>query len=80
MLDSFRRHWLAVRRIEARGLLKDAMQAGEIRSDLSPDAILDILYGGLYFRLLVGHAELTPDFVEDLFRLITPGLTPQKSE
>lgn len=77
MLESFRCHWLAVRRLEARELVRDAQAAGEIRPDISPDTILDLLYGALYFRLLVGHAELATEYVEDIFRAITPGIVPQ---
>jgi AcrR family transcriptional regulator len=77
MLDSFRRHWMAVRRAEARTLLQEAMNAGEINWSISPDSILDTLYGALYFRLLIGHAEMTTEFIDDLFKLITPGLSQQ---
>lgn len=77
MLEDFRRHFLAVRRSEARTLLTAAMKAGEIRSEVSPDVILDTLYGALYFRLMIGHAEMTPEFIDELFCLISPALTPR---
>ena len=77
MLEAFREHWLAVRRREARELIRSAQAAGEVRSDMAPDAILDVLYGALYFRLMVAHAKLTPEYVEEIFRLITPGMVTQ---
>jgi AcrR family transcriptional regulator len=77
MLQAFREHWLAVRRVEARELVRNAQAAGEIRPDIAPDTILDMLYGALYFRLMVQHAPLSTDYIEDFFRLITPGMVSQ---
>ena len=77
MLQAFREHWLAVRRVEARELVRNAQAAGEIRPDIAPDTILDMLYGALYFRLMVQHAPLSTDYIEDIFRLITPGMVSQ---
>src|SRR5215813_11286966 len=53
ILEAFRTHWVEPRRVEARKLLKQAMDSGEIRSDIDPDAALDMLYGPLYLRLLL---------------------------
>lgn len=74
ILRAFREHWVEPRRREAREILRKGMEEGEIRNDLDPDTILDILYGPLYFRLLVQNAELNPEFVESVFSVITPGL------
>ncbi|GAC1429888.1 MAG: TetR/AcrR family transcriptional regulator [Terriglobales bacterium] len=74
ILQAFREHWVEPRRREARQMLKKGMENGEIRNDLDPDIILDILYGPLYFRLLVQNAVLTSEFVESLLSVITPGL------
>ena len=74
ILRAFRDHWVEPRRREAREILRKGMEEGEIRNDLDPDTILDILYGPLYFRLLVQNAELNSEFVESVFSVITPGL------
>ncbi len=75
ILRAFRDHWVEPRRREAREVLKKGMANGEIRNDLDPDTILDILYGPLYFRLLVQNAALTSEFVGSVFSVLTPGLT-----
>ena len=58
ILEAFRAHWVEPRRVEARALLEEAKKKGEIRHDLDPDLILDLLYGPLYLRLLHRHSPL----------------------
>lgn len=77
ILAAFRAHWMEPRRVEARRLLRRAMRAGEIRADLDPDTVLDLLYGPLYLRLLLKHAPLDEDFVEKVFRVVSPGLSAE---
>lgn len=75
ILQAFRNHWVEPRRIEARRLLRLAMKQGEIRPDLDPDDLLDLLYGPLYLRLLIKHAPLTERFVDTVFDVISPILS-----
>jgi hypothetical protein len=37
------------------------------------DAAVDMPFGALWYRLLIGHAALGPVFARDLARLITHG-------
>jgi AcrR family transcriptional regulator len=75
ILEAFRTHWVEPRRIEARRLLRLAMKDGEIRPDLDPDYILDLLYGPLYLRLLLRHAPLNEKFVNTVFDIVSPVLS-----
>jgi AcrR family transcriptional regulator len=74
MLAAFRRRWIEPRRDEARGLLEDAIQRGEINSTFTPDTILDVLYGAIYFRLLIGRDKLSDEYVDQVLNLVFPGL------
>jgi hypothetical protein len=56
-------------------LLRLAMEKGEIRDDLEPDTVLDLLYGPLYVRLLLKHAPLDEYFVNTVFEVVSPVLT-----
>ena len=78
MLAAFRRRWIEPRRIEARAVLREAMDRGEIRGELSPDAILDVLYGAIYFRFLIGRDKLSDRFVDEVLNMVLPGLTYEK--
>jgi len=79
ILEAFRAHWVEPRRIEARRLLRQAMKKGEIRGDLNPDTILDLLYGPLYLRLLLKHAPLDENFVNTVFEVVRPILSARNS-
>jgi AcrR family transcriptional regulator len=75
ILEAFRAHWVEPRRIEARRLLRLAIRNSEIRADLDPDRVLDLLYGPLYLRLLLKHAPLDEDFVNTVFEVVSPALS-----
>lgn len=74
ILAAFRAHWVEPRRTEARKLLQQAREDGEIRSDLGPDTVLDLLYGPLYLRLLLKHAPLDENFVKTVYEVVAPTL------
>ena len=78
ILQAFRAHWVEPRRIEARRLLRLAMENGEVRDDLDPDTVLDLLYGPLYVRLLLKHAPLDEDFVNTVFEVVRPVLAAER--
>jgi AcrR family transcriptional regulator len=48
----------AVRRAALRTLLERGRAAGELTADADLDMLVDMAYGVLYYRLLVGHAPL----------------------
>jgi hypothetical protein len=75
ILEAFQTHWVEPRRVEARKLLRQAIEKGEIRAGLDPDLILDLLYGPLYLRLLLKHAALDEKFVNKVFDVVSGALS-----
>jgi AcrR family transcriptional regulator len=71
---AFRNHFVMARRDEGREMLLEAIEAGEIRRDANVDVILDMLYGALFFRLLMGHAPLDDALVKRLIAEAVSGL------
>jgi hypothetical protein len=55
------------------------MKRGEIRADLDPDTVLDLLYGPLYLRLLLKHAPLDENFVNTVFEVVSPVLSARST-
>jgi len=55
---AFRNHFILARREEGRTLLEAALRDGELRRDANIEVALDMIYGALFFRLLMGHAPL----------------------
>ncbi len=74
LADALRSRWLLVRRAEAREILELGIERGELRGGLKPEVAVDVLYGPIYYRLLVGHAPLDEDFADALADHIFAGL------
>jgi AcrR family transcriptional regulator len=66
LAEALRSRWLLVRRAEAREILELGIERGELREGLDPEVAVDVLYGPIYYRLLVGHAPLDDDFADAL--------------
>jgi len=74
LAEALRSRWLSVRRAEAREILELGIERGELREDLDPEVAVDVLYGPIYYRMLVGHAPLDDDFANALADHIFSGL------
>jgi AcrR family transcriptional regulator len=61
---AFRNHFVLARRTEGKAWLERAMLDGDLRPELDLEVALDLLYGPLFFRLLMGHAPLDQAFVD----------------
>ena len=61
---AFRERWLIPRREGVRRILLAAVAEGSLRSDIDIDTAIDLLYGSLYYRLLLGSGALDKSFVD----------------
>jgi AcrR family transcriptional regulator len=64
LLTAFRERFVKTRRKEAYETLRRGISRGELPADLDLDHVLDALYGPIYMRFLIRHADLTPEFVD----------------
>ena len=76
---AFRNHFVLARRAEGRALLEQAIRQGEVRPDLDAEVALDLLYGPLFFRLLLGHAPLDASFTDEVLSHVLRGLARKNS-
>ena len=74
LAEALRSRWLSVRRAEAREILELGIERGELREDIDPEVAVDVLYGPIYYRMLVGHAPLDDDFADALADHVFAGL------
>jgi AcrR family transcriptional regulator len=72
--DFIERFWNP-RRAVARGAMTMAMNAGDVRNDIDVEMALDLLYGPLWERLLIGHQPVTTKFADLILTTVWPGLT-----
>jgi AcrR family transcriptional regulator len=63
--EAYRQHLLGPRRAVTREAIERAVEAGIYRADIDYDMAMDILFGPLYERLLLGHAPLDEAFERD---------------
>ncbi len=58
--------YIAARRSAATDVIDRGIARGELRAGLDPAAAIDLLYGALYYRLLVSHDPPTPSYADTL--------------
>jgi AcrR family transcriptional regulator len=75
---AFRNHFVLARRAEGRTLLTRAIADQELRADLDIEVALELLYGPLFFRLLLGHAPLDEAFTDQVLTEVLRGLGPER--
>ncbi len=64
--EAFRSVWVRPRRAEARSVLERHQAQGVIRPDADLTIAMDLIYGPIYFRLMIGHAPLAPEFADEI--------------
>lgn len=60
----------------ARDRLVRAQQQGQVRADADPDAVIELLYAPLYYRLLLRTRPVSPQQVTTILDLAFAGLRP----
>ena len=61
------------KRRQAYQTLQRGIDRGELPKDCNFDLILDCLYGPIYMRFLIRHAELTEDFADEICGIVLNG-------
>jgi AcrR family transcriptional regulator len=73
----YRARLVEPRREQARAILRRAIERDEIPASTKIEVALDLLYGSLYHRLLLGHAPLDDRFVRDVVDTVLSGVAPR---
>ena len=74
VLELFRSVVLRDRRAVVRELIEKGMADGEFSPDLDVETAIDVVYGPIWYRLMVGHQPLDRAFAEKLPRLSVEAL------
>ena len=77
VLEHFRNVFLINRRSAAREIIQSGMDSGEFRRDVDIELIIDLIYGPMWSRLMVGHQPLNREFAETFSRLAIAALKPE---
>src|ERR1700709_1302672 len=74
LAEAFRTRWIAPRREAAKAVIQSAIRNKELRPYIDLDQALDALYGGLYYRLMIGSGRLSDACVRGIFSAVLDGL------
>jgi AcrR family transcriptional regulator len=74
---AFRERFLFTRRAALRQILDRAVERGEIAAGVDPELLIDVVYGVVWYRLMVGHAPLDEPAGRDLTDLLLRAVTPR---
>jgi hypothetical protein len=66
----FREQVLARRVTGASAVLQRGIERGELRPDLDTEMAIDLLFGPIYYRLLMSGEPLTSAFIDRLVRAV----------
>ena len=72
--EAFRERFFRNRRAAVREVVLRGVEKGEFAPDLDVDTAIDMLYGAVYFRLLMGHGPLDARYGKALGEMATYAL------
>ena len=73
--EQFRTLFFAERRRQGTATVQAGIDRGELRPDLDPEIVGDLLYSPLWLRMIIGHQPLTPKAVDKLLDHVWPAFT-----
>lgn len=66
VLELFRSVFVRQRRAVASHLIKEGIANGEFRDDIDTELAIDLIYGPVWYRLMVGHQPLDDVFADSV--------------
>lgn len=74
LAESYRIRYFQPRRLEARKLIERGIQRGELQGNLDIEICIDLIYGPIFYRLLVTGDELNEDYIRQLVTTAFKGI------
>jgi len=74
LAEAYRMRFFRPRRLEARGLIEKGIRLGELKKGLDIDSCIDLIYGPIFYRLLVTGGTLDDAYVHHLVQYAFEGI------
>ncbi|TYP73165.1 TetR/AcrR family transcriptional regulator [Paenibacillus methanolicus] len=74
LAEALRTRYIQPRRLEFRGILEKGMQRGELPASVDVALITDLIYGSIFYRLLVSGDPVDDAYVEQLVQHVFDGI------
>lgn len=68
--ERFRDGFVAKRRAVLNSIFLQAVERGQIGSEQNLELLVDIVFGTMWYRLLVAHASMDESFAEELSEVV----------
>jgi AcrR family transcriptional regulator len=75
---AYRELWIRPRRAEARKLFERYIAEGVADASLDPDLAVEMVFAPLYYRLLTGWGEISPEYLDTLTDTALRGFLARK--
>ncbi|MDQ0195295.1 TetR/AcrR family transcriptional regulator [Paenibacillus wynnii] len=80
LAEAYRTRYFNPRRLEARDLLEQGAQRGELRGNLDIELSIDLIYGPIFYRLLLTGEKLDDAYVQSLVTSAFEGIKSDVKE
>lgn len=77
LAEEYRARYFAPRRLDSKRILERGVQRGELQADLDLELCIDLIYGPLFYRLLVTGEPIDPSFIKAVISYAFKGIAPQ---
>ena len=74
LAEEYRARYFNPRRLDSRRILERGVQRGELKPDLNLELCIDLIYGPLFYRLLVTGENVDDAFIEVLIHYAFAGI------
>jgi AcrR family transcriptional regulator len=74
LASALRERWTMPRRRMAIAYFEEGKKKGFLHPDADPNAIIDVLYAPIYYRLQMGTGPLTDAYIDEVFETAMRGL------
>lgn len=78
LAEEYRTRYFNPRRLDSRHILERGVQRGELKKDLDIELCIDLIYGPVFYRLLITGEQLDQPFIEALIHYAFEGIKPRK--
>lgn len=78
LAEEYRSRYFSPRRLESHRILERGVHRGELKQDLDIELTIDLIYGPLFYRLLITGEKLDETFIESLINYAFEGIKAKR--
>ena len=74
LAETYRTIYFKPRRLDSRHILERGISRGELRTNLDIELIIDLIFGPLFYRLLITGDVVDEEFIKNLIKCVFEGI------